>query len=306
MKLVRNIDSDALPKNGCVLTIGNFDAVHIGHQQILARLRHHADRLSLPLVVMTFDPHPEEYFRREVNVPRLTNCSSRFFALQQCSADVMLCLRFDKKLAETSAEEFIVEFLVNRLHIKHIIVGDDFRFGKQRKGDFALLKKLSTLFGYGVEDTNTIISAGDRVSSSRIKHLLGEGDLQSANQLLGRSYNMVGRVIHGQKLGRQWGFPTINLAVKNTPALNGIFAVKVSGLGQDKLKGVASLGNRPNVDGTTTLLEVFLFDFDQSVYGLRVCVEFIEKIRDEQKFETIDLLKQQIHADAQSARKILG
>lgn len=305
MKLIRDIQSNALPDGGCVLTIGNFDAVHIGHQHIIERLRSQGDRLGLPVVVMTFDPHPEEYFRGIESSPRLTDCSTRFFALRDHGVDIMLLLRFNEQLAGTEAEAFINEYLVGKLKVRHLLVGDDFRFGKGRIGNIEMLRQAGKANNFSVENTATIKSGGLRVSSSRIRGMLDAGELDAAKELLGRPYKLVGRVSHGQQLGRQWGFPTLNLPINHRPALTGVFAVQVRGIDARPLPGVANLGKRPTVGGLKTLLEVHLFDFNREIYGQRVCVEFIEKIRDEQKFDSFDALKEQIGRDTEKARDIM-
>ena len=306
MKLVRSVQSPDFPKRGCVLAIGNFDAVHLGHQQIIRRLCEHGRRLELPTVVMTFDPSPQSYFVRDHPAPRLTDVSARYFALKRHGVDVMLLLPFNRRLAKTTAEEFVIEYLTTGLDVRHLIVGDDFRFGRGREGDFSLLKRMSTMFGYTVEDTQTLMVNGERVSSSRIRQLLAQGDLKAAEAMLGNRYAMVGRVTHGQQLGRQWGFPTLNLPVRHKPALTGVFAVEVSGIGDVPLKGAANLGKRPAVGGLKTLLEVHLFDFQQTIYGARVCVEFVERIRDEWDFHSLDALKAQIRKDVDRIREIFN
>lgn len=306
MKLVRSVAAAGLEKAGSALTIGNFDAVHLGHREILSSLRRHADRLRVPAVVMTFDPHPQEFFRGRDCCPRLTNLASRFFALRDCGVDIMLSLRFDSGLATTGAETFVREIIGDRLAVRYLQVGDDFRFGRDRLGDFALLSRLSGEVGYELQRADTLNHRGQRVSSTRIRELLGQGRLDLAEELLGRRYAIAGRVIRGQQLGRQWGFPTLNLAINHNPALTGVFAVRVSGLDCPPRDGVANLGTRPTVGGLRTLLEVHLFDFDGDVYGKRICVEFIEKIRPEQKFDGFDALKAQIRRDCDSARQILG
>lgn len=305
MKLIRAIRSPHLPKHGCALTIGNFDAVHLGHQQILKTLRKRADSLGLPAVVMTFDPHPEEYFLKDKSSPRITDRATRYFALRNQGVDVMLLLRFNQSLAQTTAEDFISEYLIDALKVKHLLIGDDFHFGRNRAGNITLLKKFSTQGNYQVEDTDTIFDQDERVSSTRVRRLLERGDLESARRLLGRRYNLVGRVIRGQQLGRQWGFPTLNLAINHKPALTGVFAVEVKGLNGKAVPGVANLGTRPTVDGMCTLLEVHLFDFDRSIYGDRVCVEFVQKIREERRFDSFDALKAQIKKDTKRAREFL-
>jgi len=303
MRLIRSIHSNRLPGDGCALTIGNFDAVHMGHQKILRRLVRQGAARSVPSVVMTFDPTPEEYFRQDGLSTRLGTVSSRYFLLDQCGIDCMLVLNFNHSLSETGAQSFIEEYLVNRLHIKYVLVGDDFRFGKARKGDFTMLTEAGRRFGYDVDQYQTVEYEGRRVSSTYIKRLLAEGNLEKARTLLGRHYGITGRVLHGDKRGRQWGFPTLNLAIKSKPAMTGVFAVAVRGLGEQPLYGVANLGKRPTIGGLKTLLEVHLFDFSGEVYGCRICVDFLWKIRDEKKFDSFDDLRNQILQDVETAKK---
>ena len=316
MQLIRSIHSPRLPPDGCVLTIGNFDAVHIGHREILRTLGLRAKQRGLPAVVMTFDPHPQEYFAKAragpensadaaVAVARLTTTAARFFALRDCGVDIMLSLQFNRALAQTGAEEFVRDYLAARLKVKHLLIGDDFRFGARRVGDFHLLEQMAPRHGYAVERFDAIVRGGERVSSTRIRALLASGELAEAERLLGRKYAHAGRVIHGDKRGRAWGFPTINLAIRHQPALSGVFAVTVRGLADTPLAGVASLGNRPTLSESKTVLEVYLFDYDGDAYGRRVCVEFVAGIRAEEKFDSYDALRKRIAEDAEAARKIL-
>ncbi len=306
MRLVRSTRSADVADQGCVLTIGNFDAVHLGHRKMLASLRSQGIHLGLPTVVMTFEPHPGEYFSGSRGFPRLSNLSTRFFALRDSGIDIMLNLRFDRRLASMEAMEFVRNILGKELAVRYLLVGDDFRFGRNRRGDFELLSSMTDELGYDLERTETLSLHGERVSSTRIRRLLSQGDLNSASELLGRPYTMVGRIIRGQQLGRQWGFPTLNLPIHHTPALTGVYAVRVQGLDDKPLPGVANLGTRPTVGGLRTLLEVYLFDFDRSVYGRRVCVEFVARIRQEQRFDSFDALKRQIQKDCVQAREMLG
>jgi len=224
MKLIRSIESTALPGNGCALTIGNFDAVHVGHRRILRALVERAHRLNLPAVVMTFDPHPQEFFAAAGDSPpppRLTTVASRFFALRDCGVDLMLSLRFNRKLAQTSAEEFVRRHLIARLKVRHLLIGDDFRFGARRAGDFHLLESMAGAGNYSVERVDAIEHGGARISSSRIRGLLAAGELAAAEELLGRRYAHVGRIRRGRQRGRAWGFPTINLRIAHRPAARG-------------------------------------------------------------------------------------
>ncbi len=322
MKLIRSLSSRDLPADGCALTIGNFDAVHMGHRKILQTLVAQAKQRNLPAMVMTFDPHPQEYFSRlaqGASSPakdsaqprsRLTTTAARFFALRECGVDLMLSLKFNRELSRTAAERFIRDYLAGALKVKYLLVGDDFRFGAKRVGDFKLLEKMAQQCGYEVARFDTIKRHDNRISSTWIRQLLASGDLEQAEQLLGRKYAHTGRVIHGERRGRQWGFPTINLAIRHKPALSGVFAVTVSGLADGALAGVASIGKRPTVRAAsntpTNLLEVYLFDYHGDAYHRRICVEFVKKIRDEEKFSSYQQLIQQIENDVRIAKQMLS
>jgi len=306
MKLFRSIEAISNSLGGCVVTIGNYDAVHVGHKEILKQLVAVGNELGLPAVVMTFAPSPEEYFQKHRAAPRLTTISSRYFALRDQGVDMMLVLPFRRALAQTSADEFIRKYLVEGLNSRYILIGDDFKFGQGRKGDFQFLRNAEKEYGFSVEQFETVTDEIERVSSTRIRQYLAEGDLGVTEELLGRKFSMTGRVVHGDKRGREWGFPTANLAINRILPMTGVYAVKVYGAGADTIEGVANLGNRPTVGGMKTLLEVHLFDFGSDLYGRRICVEFISKIRDEMKFESFDELKNQISADCESARSVLN
>lgn len=312
MKLIRSINSKLIPNSGCVLTIGKFDAVHIGHQKILQQLVRVGKKMDLPAVVMTFSPNPEEYFRNKDAPPRLTTIGSQYFALRAQGISLMLALPFNKMLAQTSADDFIQSYLIERLKAKYISIGDDFKFGKGRQGDYALLKLAGIEHGFEVGRFETINVGDSRVSSTRVCASLNAGQFDEVEALLGRKFAMMGRVIHGEKRGREWGFPTANIAIKRKIPMTGVFAVTVRGLNDNgdnqnraQIKGVANLGRRPTVDGIKTLLEVHLFDFNEQIYGNRICVEFVEKIRDEKKFASFDALKSQIFKDCERAKEIL-
>ena len=305
MKIFRSLQSTRF-EMGCALTIGNYDAVHNGHQKILNRLVSKANSLGVPSVVMTFVPSPEEYFLGHRAAPRLTTLASRYFSLRPHGVDVLLVLPFKASLANTEAEEFVSAGLVGELNCKYILIGDDFRFGSGRRGDFELLQQMGQKLDFEVEQMDTVTDHGERISSTRIREALDSGRLDIARELLGHPYTMVGRINHGDKRGREWGFPTLNLAVRSSPPFTGVFAVQVEGLGRKKCDGVANLGTRPTIGGLKTLLEVHLFDFSGDVYGERICVQFISKIRDEIKFDSFDDLKAQIKEDCVSAMTVLG
>ncbi len=303
MELIRGLHNLKPRHHGCVATIGNFDGVHLGHQAVIGQLAEKADELCLPAVVITFEPQPMEYFRPEAAPSRLTRFREKIYALRRYAVDRVLCLHFNRKLASLSPEAFIQQVLIEGLGVKYLVVGDDFRFGQKRAGTVAHLQAAGQQHGFQVVNMHTFEIDDERVSSTRVRQALQKGDMAAAERLLGRDYRMSGRVAHGNKLGRELGFPTANIHLHRrfTP-LQGIFAVEVFGLEEEPLQGVASLGNRPTVDGTRTLLEVYIFDFEQEIYGKHIQVSFLHKLRDEEKYDTLEALKQQIERDVQNAR----
>jgi len=303
MQLIRGLHNLRPEHRGCVATIGNFDGVHLGHQAVIGQLGEEAGRLHLPSALITFEPQPMEYFRPQQAPARLTKMREKVEALRRFHIDRLLLLPFTRKLAQMRADSFIQRVLVDGLGVKYLVVGDDFRFGKDRAGDFAMLQAAGREHGFAVVNMHTFQIEGERVSSTRVRHALNTGDLARAEQLLGRTYRMSGRVAHGKKLGRELGFPTANIHVhrKATP-LQGIFVVEVFGIEGEPLPGVASLGTRPTVDGKTTILEVYLFDFDRDIYGAHLQVSFLHKLRDEVRYTTLDALKIQIAKDVQNAQ----
>ena len=305
MKLLRTVHSNIINKNGCVATIGNFDGLHLGHQKIIHKLSAKAKHLKLPLVVISFEPLPAEFFMP--NPPaRIYPMRDKVRLLNGLGVDQYLCLRFDENFANMKPEVFVQEILLKNLKTKYLAVGDDFRFGHKRLGNFQLLKQMGDKAGMEVTDTSTCSFHDQRVSSTRIRKYLEVGDITSANQLLGHRYQLSGRIRHGEKRGRTIGFPTLNLRLPSHIApQRGVYAVKVHGLDGSPYFGVANLGSRPTVDGTENRLEVHLFDFNKNVYGKIICVELVEFIRPEQKFDSFDELKAQILNDASAARKIL-
>jgi riboflavin kinase/FMN adenylyltransferase len=300
MLVFRKIPAQA--SSPTVLTIGNFDGLHLGHRAMLARLATKACDMSLPVSVMTFEPHPRELFTPEQAPARLTSFREKLALLEACSVDRTYVCRFDRKLAALTAEEFIDRILIRGLDVRHIIIGDDFRFGRGRTGDFAMLERAGQAHGFTCEAMHTVEVDGERVSSSAVRDTLAEGDLEHAARLLGRPYVIAGRVVHGDKIGRQLGFPTANVQLKRKRiALTGVFAVTVSGIDKRHLPGVANLGVRPTLGRLKPVLEVHLFDFDRDIYGAHVGVHFLHKLRDETKFESLDALRAQIARDAQTA-----
>jgi riboflavin kinase/FMN adenylyltransferase len=290
------------------LTIGNFDGVHLGHQAMLSRLKDAAHRLGLPACVMTFEPHPREFFAPDQAPTRLTSLREKLQLLAQSEVDCVHVCRFNYDFARISAEEFITRILNQELSVRWLLVGDDFRFGARRAGDLTMLQTFATENGFAVEVMPGVIIEDQRVSSTAIRQALAGGDLNSARKLLGRAYSISGRVIDGDKLGKQIGFPTANIQLKhNRPPLSGIFAVAVRGAIRSspatELPGVASLGVRPTVhENGKPVLEVHLFDFNQEIYGHHLQVDFLHKLRDEEKYADLDTLILQIKKDVAQAK----
>lgn len=285
------------------LAIGNFDGVHRGHGALLGRLGETARQFSLPPTILTFEPHPREFFAPASAPARLTTFREKIELLAEAGVEQAMVCRFNALFAALTAEQFIEQVLVHGLQVRHVIIGDDFRFGKGRLGDFALLQAAGSRFGFGVEAMGSVMVDFERVSSSGVRAALATGDMAHAARLLGRPYIIDGQVAHGDKIGRQLGFATANIRIKHNPLpMTGVFAVQVSGLGDQPLPGVANLGVRPTVGGTRPLLEVHLFDFDRDIYGKHISVRFVHKLRNEQRFPNFDALKAQIAADAAAAR----
>jgi riboflavin kinase/FMN adenylyltransferase len=290
-----------------VVTIGTFDGVHVGHQRILRRVLEKARARNLPAVVFSFEPTPGEFFSHGTPPARLTRFREKFEALEQFGVDWLFCPPFDAGMEALGPDEFIERLLVERLGVKYLVVGDDFRFAKNRRGTIDSLRDGGKQLGFSVEQVPSVLEEGHRVSSTKIRELLADGELDRAKKLLGRYYRMTGRVIDGQKLGKQLGFPTANVNLSRAASpIGGIFAVRVDGLGPALLNGVASIGTRPTVDGVEPVLEVHIFDFDQDIYGAYIQVEFIAKLREEVKFPDLRSLTEQMHIDAAEAREILS
>ena len=303
MKLIRGLHNLTQPLPGCVATIGNFDGLHLGHQHVINQLKSVAEIKGLPSVVMVFEPQPVEFFNPEHAPLRLSRLRDKIIRLSQMGIDYMICLHFNASFASLSAEQFIQQILLDKLNIKHLVIGDDFRFGKGRSGDFQYLKQRGHEAGFEVENTHTLLIDNERVSSTRIRQCLAENDFVTARQLLDRPYTLSGKVAHGKKLGRQLGFPTINLKMGNRPiAVNGIFAVLVKGLDNRVLRGVASIGTRPTVNGSSVILEVYILNFAEQIYGRCVDVEILHKIRDEEKYDSLNALTVQINQDINDAK----
>lgn len=354
MELIRGTHNLRAKHRGCVLTIGNFDGVHLGHQAVLQQVCAKAKTLGVPAAVMTFEPQPQELFQPEKAPARLTNWREKYLALRDQGVDRHIVIEFNKKFASQPAREFIEKTLVDKLGVKFLVVGDDFRFGFKREGDFELLTKAGKELGFEVVDTRSYRQQQQRVSSTAIRQALNEGDFENAEAMLGRPYQMQGKVVHGRKNGRTIGFPTANIPLKRLKSpLHGVFAVTVTlgeaensscgrrhaansrdersevansraegpnsrcaatnSLGEAEksrtegaYEGVANLGTRPTLNGDEVQLEVHLFDFSGNLYGQHVTVTPVAKLRAEQRFASLDQLKQQIQKDAARAKQLLA
>ncbi|MGU3524383.1 bifunctional riboflavin kinase/FAD synthetase [Enterobacteriaceae bacterium C23F] len=307
MKLIRGIHNLGQAPHGCVLTIGNFDGVHRGHQALLQRLRAEGRERGLPVVVMIFEPQPLELFAVDKAPARLTRLRDKVRYLAESGVDYVLCVRFDRRFAALTAQEFISDLLVKRLGVQYLAVGDDFRFGAGREGDFLLLQKAGSEFGFDVTSTQTFCEGGLRISSTAVRQALAEDDLELAETLLGHPFSISGRVVHGDELGRTIGFPTANLPLRRQVSpVKGVYAVEVSGLGDKLLPGVANIGTRPTVAGVRQQLEVHLLDVVMDLYGRHIDVILRKKIRNEQRFASLDELKAQIARDELTARELFG
>jgi riboflavin kinase/FMN adenylyltransferase len=304
MQLIRGLHNLTQPLPPSAVTIGNFDGIHLGHQQVLHQLKTIADQGALCSAVIIFEPQPIEYFSPDKAPKRLSRFREKIAYLKSHKIDYLLCLKFDQSFSELDAEEFVQDLLVNRLKTQHLVIGDDFRFGKNRSGDFESLKGYGKQYGFKVDNTETLLFDEIRVSSTRIRKCIQNDDFTLAAALLGRPYSLSGKVSHGQKLGRQLGFPTINIKMgSKTLIVKGIFAVIVKGIDNRALQGVASLGTRPTVNGVDSILEVYILDFNQDVYGYGVEVDFLHKIREEKKFNSLEELKVNIKQDIVLAKQ---
>lgn len=303
MELIRGLHNLRDRHRACALTIGNFDGVHLGHQAILTRLVEKARELDVDACIMSFEPLPQEYFAPDQAPSRLTRLREKFIALEGTGIDQFLCIKFNHWLAELTAEEFIQHVLVEQLHVRYLVVGDDFRFGKDRVGDFEMLYATGKKHGFEVVNSHSHCLDDERISSTRIRQALADDQLELAEKMLGHTYQICGRVAHGDKRGRTIGFPTANIKLlRHATPMNGVYAVTMTGIDNRVIEGVANLGNRPTVDGHHLQLEVHLFDFDKNIYGKQVCVQFKHKLRNEQRFESFEALKQQIVIDSEQAK----
>lgn len=302
MKLLRGTQLPAECAQGVVATVGNFDGVHLGHQHLIAALREKARALNLPLVIMTFEPQPREYFHQDKAPARLSSLREKIDVLRLCQVDFLYCFKFQETLAQKSASDFAEIDLFALLKVKYLLVGEDFRFGKNREGDVALLKRLGHAAGCVVETFADRCVASQRVSSTAVRAALQAGDLTLAATYLGRTFSLCGRVARGDGRGRQWGIPTANLNLHHRILpLSGVYVVTVLIQGVF-FQAVANVGKRPTVDGVKHILEVHLFDFDRSIYGQLIQVFFLHKLRDEVKFTSVEALIEQIHDDVAVAK----
>ncbi|MCV6589173.1 MAG: bifunctional riboflavin kinase/FAD synthetase [Marinobacterium sp.] len=303
MELIRGLHNLRDRHRGCVATIGNFDGVHLGHRCVLEQLKRKGAELGLPTVVIIFEPQPQEFFAGENAPRRLTRFNEKIRLLAAEGVDRVLCLSFNNRLRQLSADEFVEQLLLNGLSIRHLVVGDDFRFGCDRRGDYAMLSRAGLQHGFSVVNTATFEVEQERVSSTRIRKMLDANDLAMAARLLGRAYAISGRVVKGQQLGRQLGVPTANVRTHRYPSpLRGVYAVIATLADGRHVQGIANIGNRPTVNGTHPVLETHLFDLNENLYGSLLSVEFCHFIRAEQKFNGIDELKQNILNDIDEAR----
>lgn len=304
--LSRDVAGPVLAPRGSVVCIGAFDGVHRGHRYVLDHVCRRAAELNLDPAAISFEPIPREFFARGA-LARLSSARDKIVQLFDAGVARLLLLRFDAKLAAMSAEAFVAEVLVGRLAAREVLVGKDFRFGHGRRGDIALLQRFGDAHGFAARELPPFAADGERVSSSAIRALLADSRFDAAARLLGRPFAIDGKVVHGQQLGRRLGYPTANLRLgRRLAPLAGIFAVRVNGVGLRAHPGVASLGVRPTVAGKEPLLEAHLFDYDGDLYGRRIEVEFVAKLRDEEKFPDLPSMVRQIDADAAAARRILG
>ena len=302
MEIIRGLHNIRSRHAGCVATIGTFDGVHHGHQMLLAHLVAKSQELGEPSVLVTFEPQPREYFQRTPVPARLTRFREKIHILKDTGVDRVLCIPFNERTRLIPAAEVIERFLVDMLGVRYVVVGDDFHFGRDREGNYDMLKEAGDRFGFGVSHMGTLTFDHERVSSTRIREALAEADFPLAAKLLGRPYSMMGRVVYGRRIGREIGVPTVNIRLQRyKTALEGVFAVTVDGLGATR-QGAANIGVRPTVGGKEPLLEVHILDFDEDVYGRLLTVTLLRKIREERWFPSLDALRVEIEHDIEKTR----
>lgn len=302
MELIRGLHNIQPKHRGCVLTIGNFDGVHLGHQAVLSQVQDIARQLELPAVVMVFEPQPLELFNPAAAPARLSRFREKYHWLARLGLDRLLCAGFTKEFASQEPQQFIEQLLLQKLGVRHLIVGDDFCFGKNRAGNYALLQQAAAHYGFGLSSTDSLKQDDLRVSSTLIRQALEHNDLALASQMLGRPFSLMGRVRHGEKVGRQLGFPTANVWLyRNKLPVRGVFAIEAA-TAQGHFYGVANIGARPTLQGKQEQLEAHFFDFQGDLYGQQIEVTLRHKIRSERKFASLAELQQQIQLDAAAAR----
>ncbi|MCC5859866.1 MAG: bifunctional riboflavin kinase/FAD synthetase [Ectothiorhodospiraceae bacterium] len=303
MKLIRGIHNIRPEHRGCVATIGNFDGVHLGHRAMLRRLRVRAAATRLPATVISFEPHAREYFEPDQAPSRLSSLRDKIRLLAETGVDRFVCLHFDRRLAGMEPEVFIDELLVARLGIRYLLVGDDFRFGRKRRGDHRMLEAAARVHGFELEDTPTVELDGERVSSTRVRRALERGELEEAGRLLGQPYSLSGRVIRGDRIGRELGCPTANIAIHHRPPMDGVAIVDAAIDRGEPLPAVASVGTRPTVNGKRPLCEVHLLDWSGSLYGRQLTVRFLHWLRGQEHYPDLQRLQRQIGLDVEAARR---
>ena len=307
MQLIRGLHNLSKQHLGCALTIGNFDGLHLGHMEIIANLNNEAKKRNLQSCLMSFEPLPQEYFCRHTAPARLHRLREKWCVLQDTPLDYFLCCKFNHQFADLSADDFIKDILVDKLNVKYLLIGDDFHFGQNRSGDFKKLLQAGEKYGFEVHNSPSHCYQDERISSTRVRQALMNNHLDQAEEMLGRPYQICGRVAHGEKRGRTIGFPTANIKThRHATAVHGVYAVHLSDGNTLSHNGVANIGKRPTVDGHHLQLEVHLFDFQGDLYGQQVCVEFIKKIRDEKRFDSFEELKQQIKKDSEQAKSFFA
>ncbi len=303
MELIRHLHNIKPRHRGCVVTIGNFDGVHLGHQRIITQLLKVATETGLPAVVVTFEPHPQEFFLPEDAPARLMRLREKTEYMDKLGVDRILCLYFDQRLASLSAKDFVEEILIEKLDVRHLIIGEDFRFGRDRRGDVAMLKEYGRKHLFEIEIAATCEHGQRRISSSWVREVLAAGDMETASELLGRPYSMSGRVVHGDKRGRDLGYPTLNINLhRRVSPVTGIFVSVVYGLQEEGLPSVTSIGTRPVFSGENLLLETHILDYDRNIYGSYVTVALLQKLRPEEMFESIEALRRQMENDIVDAK----
>ena len=302
MKLLRGAADPAL-HGATAAVIGNFDGVHHGHQTLLTAVRSLATEANLPLLVIVFEPQTREFFLKDQSPPRLTSLRKKLQIFEQFGVDFVCCLRFNQNIARMSATEFAQLVIFSQLKVKHLFVGNDFRFGCDRLGDGALLQSIAQSYQAQVTIYPDVVLDRERVSSTKVRQILQAGNLQEAESLLGRPFTLCGRVMHGDAQARIWGIPTANIKLNRGPLpLHGVFFVRVAQKNGETLQGIANIGCRPTLDGKKNLLEIHLLNFSGSLYGQRLEVVFLQKLRDERRFPSKEMLIEQIHADVAAAK----